>query len=279
MFKHQVKQHHVNPRFRAYGKARIDIAKRARNQADWFELWKNPTNSFPFAWGENWKQCVEYKVEDFAAEVGFYTDILGLPVNAFDPDYAMFTSPNKEFYFSIVPTLEGEYSTPPEALRIQFMVMDLLETVEELQHRGVVFEQLPRACQEGSSLYIGYFRTPHGICIDLWGFIDSQEDPEDEFDQSHGDLHEADEKDNKQVFGESESDKNAQGISGENILKRQKLEENLNPPKEDEQLHRDDGDADGFIETEYVVEEEDSPEEIEYFNEDDQESLWKIRYS
>jgi len=158
-------------------------------------------------------------------------------------------------------------------------VMDLLETVEELQHRGVVFEQLPRACQEGSSLYIGYFRTPHGICIDLWGFIDSQEDPEDEFDQSHGDLHEADEKDNKQVFGESESDKNAQGISGENILKRQKLEENLNPPKEDEQLHRDDGDADGFIETEYVVEEEDSPEEIEYFNEDDQESLWKIRYS
>ncbi len=279
MFKHQVKQHHVNPRFRAYGKARIDIAKRARNQADWFELWKNPTNSFPFAWGENWKQCVEYKVEDFAAEVGFYTDILGLPVNAFDPDYAMFTSPNKEFYFSIVPTLEGEYSTSPEALRIQFMVMDLLETVEELQHRGVVFEQLPRACQEGSSLYIGYFRTPHGICIDLWGFIDSQEDPEDEFDQSHGDLHEADEKDNKQVFGESESDKNAQGISGENILKRQKLEENLNPPKEDEQLHRDDGDADGFIETEYVVEEEDSPEEIEYFNEDDQESLWKIRYS
>ncbi len=41
MFRKSVKQHHVNPRFRAYGKARIDIAMRATNQSEWEKLWKD----------------------------------------------------------------------------------------------------------------------------------------------------------------------------------------------------------------------------------------------
>ena len=152
MFRKPVKKHHVNPKFRAYGKARIDIAVRATNPAEWQKLWKKPAFPYPFTWGENWKQCIEYKVDDFPAEVGFFIDILGLPINAFDPGYAMFTSPKGEFYFAVIPTLEGEKSTPPDSIRIQF-------------------EQWPQACSEGSSLYIGYFRTPHGICVDLWGLV------------------------------------------------------------------------------------------------------------
>ena len=66
----------INPRFRAYGKARIDIAKRAETRDDWDQLWKKPTNPFPFSWGSSWKQCIEYKVADFPAEVGFFIDIL-----------------------------------------------------------------------------------------------------------------------------------------------------------------------------------------------------------
>jgi len=172
LFKKPVEKTHVNPRIRAYGKARIDIARRATSRADWDRMWKQSTFPFPFSWGESWKQCVEYRVVDFPAEVGFYIDILGLPVNAFDPDYAMFTSPNGEFYLSVVPALEGDPGTPPEAIRIQFMVDNILEVAEELERRGIVFEKWPSPCAEGSSLYIGYFRTPHGISIDLWGLVD-----------------------------------------------------------------------------------------------------------
>jgi catechol 2,3-dioxygenase-like lactoylglutathione lyase family enzyme len=161
---------HINPRFRAYGKARIDIAKRAETRDDWDQLWKKPTNPFPFSWGSSWKHCIEYKVTDFPAEVGFFIDILGFPVNAFDPDYAMFTSPNGDFYFSVVPTREGELPTPHGAIRLQFMVQDIIETSHELERRGVEFTQMPARVADNSSCLIGSFRTPNGIGIELWGF-------------------------------------------------------------------------------------------------------------
>lgn len=163
---------HINPRIRAYGKARIDIASRARSSADWERMWKKPVNPFPFAWDDLWKHCVEYRVDDFAAEVGFFIDVLGFPVNAFDPDYAMFTSPQGDFYFSVTPVREGEYSTPPESFRLQFLIRDIMQTAEELGRRGIVFESPPLPCTPGSNLYIGTFRSPHGIAIDLWGFVE-----------------------------------------------------------------------------------------------------------
>jgi len=175
LFQKPAAYYHVNPRFRAYGKARIDIAQRAATRDDWDRLWKKSTFPFPFSWGQSWKQCVEYRVADFAAEVGFFIDILGFPVNAFDPDYAMFTSPNGEFFFSVVPAQADEESTPPDAIRLQFMVVKIIETAVELQRRGVVFEQWPAPAGENSPLLIGSFRTPHGIGIDLWG-IDADQD-------------------------------------------------------------------------------------------------------
>ena len=170
LFRKPVANYHVNPRFRAYGKARIDIAQRAATRDDWDRLWKKSTYPFPFSWSDSWKQCVEYKVADFPAEVGFFIDILGFPVNAFDPDYAMFTSPNGEFYFSVVPVLESEEVTPPDAIRLQFMVEYIMETAVELERRGVNFDQWPTQSSEKSPLLIGSFRTPNGIGIDLWGF-------------------------------------------------------------------------------------------------------------
>ena len=170
-----VKKFPVNPRVRAYGKARLDIASRVHTPSDWEKLWKRPAFPFPFTWGAYWKQCIEYKVDDFAAEVGFYTDILGLSVNALDPGYAMFTSPGGDFFIAIVPTFEGAQCTPPDAIRIQFMVADVLATAQELERRGVSIEQWPQPCADGSTLYIGYFRTPHGICVDLWGLVEVQE--------------------------------------------------------------------------------------------------------
>jgi len=160
----------INPRYRAYGKARIDIAKRAETRDDWDQLWKKPTHPFPFSWGSSWRQCIEYKVSDFPAEVGFFIDILGFPVNAFDPDYAMFTSPSGDFYFSVVPTRDGENPTPKEAIRLQFMVQNIVDTAAELERRGVKFDQLPARIADNSAFLIGSFHTPHGIGIELWGF-------------------------------------------------------------------------------------------------------------
>jgi catechol 2,3-dioxygenase-like lactoylglutathione lyase family enzyme len=184
----------VNPRFRAYGKARIDIAKRAESRADWDHLWKKPTHPFPFSWGSAWKQCIEYKVADFPAEVGFFIDILGFPVNAFDPDYAMFTSPGGDFYFSVVPTRDGEQPTPLGAIRLQFMVQHIVETAIELERRGVKFNQLPARVADNSSFLIGSFQTPNGIGVELWGFdagketikFDSQEEMIDQLPEHNG---------------------------------------------------------------------------------------------
>jgi catechol 2,3-dioxygenase-like lactoylglutathione lyase family enzyme len=181
-----VKKFPVNPRVRAYGKARLDIASRVHTPSDWEKLWKRPAFPFPFTWGVYWKQCIEYKVDDFAAEVGFYTDILGLPVNALDPGYAMFTSPGGDFFIAIVPTPQGAHSTPPDAIRIQFMVADVFATARELEQRSISMEQWPQPCADGSTLFIGYFRTPHGICVDLWGLVEvpSSPDPETPPDSS-----------------------------------------------------------------------------------------------
>ncbi len=172
----------INPRVRAYGKARLDIAGRATSLAQWEKLWKHPANSFPFVWGDAWKQCIEYRVDDFAAEVGFFTDILGLPVNALDPGYAMFTSPRGDFFFSVVPTAHAEQATPPDAFRLQFMVQDILATTLLLQQRGIDFEQTPQPLQPGSSLSIASFRTPHGLCVELWGKMLSENLPDAKMD-------------------------------------------------------------------------------------------------
>jgi catechol 2,3-dioxygenase-like lactoylglutathione lyase family enzyme len=276
MFKSQVSKHHINPRFRAYGKARIDIAKRVRDQGDWYKLWKEPTNPFPFSWGDNWRQCVEYKVDDFAAEVGFFIDILGLPVNAFDPDYAMFTSPRRDFFLSIVPTFEGEYSTPPEAMRIQFMVDDIFSTVEELERRGVDFEQQPQACQEGSSLYIGYFRTPHGICVDLWGFVD-QEDDDDDFYADQGATPDGFGDGFDRVTASEEKDRLSVHVSaGDHHKDEIEERENDVDETEDEEAGQEDAEDGG------EAEEDDFEEDIRYVDDDEEEAearIWKVRYS
>ena len=177
MFWKPAAKRYINPRYRAYGRARIDIAQRATTPSEWERLWKRPQQKFPFTWGRYWKQCIEYKVDDFAAEVGFFIDVLGLPVNAFTPEYAMFTSPGSDFYFAVVPAPEDSSSTPADAFRLQFMVADLFSATQELERRGITFEQPPQALSPSSDQWIASFHTPHGICIELWGLVDSRVQP------------------------------------------------------------------------------------------------------
>jgi catechol 2,3-dioxygenase-like lactoylglutathione lyase family enzyme len=163
--------YHIDPRIRALGKARIDVTRRAQSEAEWQALWRAPRYTFPFIWESGWKQCIEYRVADFAAEAGFFIDVLGLPVNAFSPSYAMFTSPLQDFAFSVRLAAEGQPTTPPDTLCIQFQIRDLDDTVEELQRRGIAFEQSPTLDEAfGPDLYKASFRTPNGVKVDLVGY-------------------------------------------------------------------------------------------------------------
>jgi len=275
----------INPRIRAYGKARIDIAEHAKNPMDWEKLWKRPSNSFPFVWGESWKQCVEYRVDDFAAEVGFFIDVLGLPVNAFDPGYAMFTSPHCDFFFAVVPTPHAEQATPPDAIRLQFMVKDIMTTAQLLEQRGISFEQPPQPLHPGSSLSIGSFRTPHGISIELWGMVntatpssvkmslpknheDGNEDNDDEDDLEDGDLvkddgengdedlvddegenEEPDEQDTE--IGDGDELVDDEGVGDDDEDDEFLEDEDVDVDEDDEDKFDDDDDEDEFDQDEY----------------------------
>ena len=196
-------KYHINPKMRAYGKARIEITRTAKNEKDWQENWREQLHSFPFTRGEGWNFCIEYKVDDFAAEVGFYIDFLGFPSSAFSPNYAQFTTPNGDFFFSVSEAQDGEESTPPDTLRIQFNVADIMDVVAELESRGIEFEQHPQPIQEGTEVLVGCFRTPHGVCIDLWGtrepeisMLDDEDLDEDEIENIISNiLHQAEEED------------------------------------------------------------------------------------
>ena len=40
-------KYHVNPKMRAYGKARIEITKHAKDEKDWQENWREPVSVRP----------------------------------------------------------------------------------------------------------------------------------------------------------------------------------------------------------------------------------------
>lgn len=166
----------VDPRIRAYGKARIDVTRRASDEREWQSQWREPRYSFPFTWEGGWRHCIQYTVDDFAAEIGFFIDVLGFPVSAFSPSYAQFTSPDQAFFFGVAATQEGGQSTPIDSLRMQFMVKDLTATIEELERRGIGFERKPEPGEAYPT--IALLRSPHGIRIELWGVLrDEPGDP------------------------------------------------------------------------------------------------------
>lgn len=155
---------HIDPRIRALGKARIDVTRRAKDEREWQMLWREPRYAYPLQLGEGWRYCVEYSVEDFAAEIGFYIDVLGLPVSAFSTSYAQFTSPEEEFYLG-VRAAEVDQPAAAGAMRIQFQVQDLPRTVEMLERRGVAVTQNPIPPDR----LIASFHSPNGAWIELWG--------------------------------------------------------------------------------------------------------------
>jgi len=152
------------------GQQRLAAAASAKTQEDWSKLEASLPYQFPFDWGNCWRQSTEYRVRDFAVEVGFYTDVLGFSIVLLSDTYAMFTSPDNAFNVAFVPVEPGT-ETPPHALAIEFMVNSIAETVQKLQHRGVSFESLPSPPTSHPILTTAVFRTPNAIQIRLWSVV------------------------------------------------------------------------------------------------------------
>ncbi len=200
----------IDPRVRAYGKARIDVTQRARDESEWQSMWREPRYEFPFSFEKGWKHSIQYLVDDYPAEIGFFIDVLGFPVSAFSPSYAQFTSPGGDFHFSVAQA-EGAAATPPELISIQFKIESLAETIEELEKRGVTFDRKPDSVE--NTVAVATLRSPHGVPIELWGILQAErsavpiaEDGEDEKsgdfwavnDEQDGDLLD-DERDNEKA--------------------------------------------------------------------------------
>ncbi len=101
---------HISPRVRAYGKARIDITRRAKDEEEWRRLWKAPSQPYPFTAGEGWKFNLVYTVDDYAAEIGFFIDVLGFQVLAFSPEPGAARQPG--WQFCIHQSLRREMKAP-----------------------------------------------------------------------------------------------------------------------------------------------------------------------
>ncbi len=192
---------------RAHGKARIAITLEARDEAEFVKRWHKPAYDYPFEWERGYKYCIEYQVEDFAAEVGFYVDILGITVDSISPSRAQFSSPDQELALAVSAVDPERPAPPPTNLRLQMFIQNLEGTVEELSKRGVVFERLPEPSTADADLLVSAFQTPNGMTIELWGFAKSQapsqrraslrsDKPEEAFDG----LEEGDETDEQEEY-------------------------------------------------------------------------------
>jgi hypothetical protein len=162
------------PDARELGMARLQALREMENSEADRRPMNQPAFGYPFTWGDCWKLCMEYRVDDFAAEVGFFADILGFPVNAFSSDSFMFTSPDGAFFFSVVASSDDVPATPAGTIRLQFMIDGIIDTAHELEHRGISFENFPEPYEPNSPLHTGTFRTPGGVAIDLWGMVEQK---------------------------------------------------------------------------------------------------------
>ncbi|HOO97473.1 MAG TPA: VOC family protein [Caldisericia bacterium] len=157
-----------------YGKARVDSLVKIKETKNWEDHWPENKNEYPFNLGPCWKQCVEYYVDDFEAEVGFFVDMMGLFTNAFDDNYAMLMSPEKEFYFSFWKADKDKKATPPGAIKLCFLDSKIKNLKETLEGRGVPFTNNIEPLSEGSPMYRGECVSPNGTIVEIWGMEEEE---------------------------------------------------------------------------------------------------------
>lgn len=129
---------------------------------------------FPFKWGDCWHFAVEYEVEDFATELGFFVDFMGFSLNALSPEYAMFMSPDDDVFIAIKPANNGAVQDF-RSFRVCFMLEGILAAARELQDCGIAFVSLPQPMADVERpMYRAEMKSPNGLRIELWGVDERQ---------------------------------------------------------------------------------------------------------
>lgn len=161
-------------RCRELGRRRIEALANCRTPDDYRQAYVEPP-PVALQWGTCWKHTVEYRVDDVAAEAGFFMDLFGFDANVLSPEYVMIMGREGEFFLSFRPPAGGEQTTPPDALSLEFMVADVKATAAELERRGAVLTQPPEPYgAEGSAMVTCLLQTPHGVQVKLWCFYADQ---------------------------------------------------------------------------------------------------------
>ena len=164
--------YHINPRYRAFGRARLDLARNIHSQEEWEANWKAATHPYPFAISGHisWKFCCVYYVVDFAAEIGFWIDMIGMTVNSIAQDYVQFSSPDGEISFAVA--IASDRSTASsQAIRLQFQIDNFPIAIKELEQRNIHLVYIPEPVSSEPNLAVATFTTPNGVPVDLWGEI------------------------------------------------------------------------------------------------------------
>jgi hypothetical protein len=63
------------------------------------------------------------------------------------------------------------------------MVADIFSTIEKLKQRGIQFVQEPQPVSEGSCQWLASFKTPNGVCLEIWGLVEEQDSTTPEIHQ------------------------------------------------------------------------------------------------
>lgn len=129
---------------------------------------------FAFSWGDCWKQCTMYTVDDLAAETGFYTEVLGFRPMILDAAQCMVTTPTSDFCIMLSTPAEGRAVTNASSMCMEFMIENLEATAAELERRGATFDVPPAPEATGSPLLRGQMSTPHGVRIVLWAMASAE---------------------------------------------------------------------------------------------------------
>ncbi|MEJ7839638.1 MAG: hypothetical protein WKF81_12530 [Thermomicrobiales bacterium] len=123
---------------------------------------------FPFRWDDStpFRHTFEYSVTEFETEVGFYSSIFGFETVALDDSYALFTSPQRDFWLSIRRASVESPESNPSGLFLMFMSHNFPIVRDHLERVGAGLVIADRV--EPGGLRVSKFLSPAGLAIELW---------------------------------------------------------------------------------------------------------------
>jgi lactoylglutathione lyase len=109
-------------------------------------------------------------VNEYDACLAFYRDVLALPLETSDENFAQFATQGTKLYLH---RLRDKSPLRSRALEIHFEVPEVDDMYSKLQERGVQFEDQPANMPWGARM--AAFRDPEGNAIEIVGPLDPNE--------------------------------------------------------------------------------------------------------